>query len=48
MKNFIKPLLFAVGIVMTATAANAQRMMSKEFSGTMQLQGMYRESKLGN
>lgn len=47
MKNFIKPLLFAVGIVMTATAANAQSMMSKEFSGTMQLQGMYRESKLG-
>lgn len=47
MKNFIKPLLFAVGIVMTATATNAQSMMSKEFSGTMQLQGMYRESKLG-
>jgi hypothetical protein len=47
MKNFIKPLVFAVSIVMTAPTANAQRMMSKEISGTMQLQGMYRESKLG-
>jgi hypothetical protein len=47
MNKLIKTLLLSAGIVAISVSANAQRTMSKEISGTMQLQGMFRESKLG-
>lgn len=47
MNKLIKTLLFSAGIVAIAATANAQSMMKKEFAGTMQIQGMFRESKLG-
>ncbi len=47
MKTYTKTLFFAVAITASSMVANAQRMMSKEVAGTMQLQGMFRESKLG-
>src|SRR5690242_11728350 len=46
MRKLSKLFLLAVAILTTASAANAQGMMDKEISGTMQIQGMYRPSKL--
>jgi len=47
MNKFIKALSFSAGIgVIVATTANAQS-TKKEIAGTMQIQGMYRQSKLG-
>src|SRR3954467_13209736 len=48
MNKLIKTLLCAFVIATTSMVANAQRrMMDKEISGTMQLQGMFRQSNLG-
>ena len=46
MRKLSKLLLLTAAILITASAANAQGMMDKEISGTMQIQGMYRPSKL--
>jgi len=46
MNNFTKTLLVSVGVVAITASANAQSTMKKEAAGTMQLQGMYRESNL--
>jgi len=46
MKKLNKILLLSAGIIGIAASANAQR-MRKDIAGTMQIQGMYRESKLG-
>ena len=47
MNKLTKTLLCAFVIATTSMVANAQSMMNKEYAGTMQLQGMFRESKLG-
>ena len=47
MNKLTKTLLCAFAIATTSMVANAQSMMNKEYAGTMQLQGMFRESKLG-
>ncbi|MEO8885133.1 MAG: hypothetical protein ABI367_03660 [Mucilaginibacter sp.] len=47
MNNLRKIFLLSAGIVATMATANAQSMMDKEISGTMQLQGMYRQGNLG-
>jgi len=47
MNNFTKILLFSAGVVALTTTANAQSAMKKDIAGTMQFQGMFRESKLG-
>jgi hypothetical protein len=47
MNNFTKKLLFCLAILISAAAAKAQNTMKKEVAGTMQIQGMFRESKLG-
>ncbi|RWY52484.1 hypothetical protein [Mucilaginibacter gilvus] len=47
MKKLNKLLVLAAAILTITSAANAQGMMGKEVSGTMQIQGMYRQSKLG-
>jgi hypothetical protein len=46
MKKLNNLLLLVTGMLTIASAANAQGMMDKEISGTMQIQGMYRPSKL--
>ena len=47
MNKLTKTILFSAGIVAITATANAQSMMNKDFSGTMQIQGMFRQSKLG-
>jgi hypothetical protein len=47
MNKLTKTLLFSAGIVAITATANAQSTMKKDIAGTMQIQGMFRESKLG-
>jgi hypothetical protein len=47
MNKLTKTLLLSAGILAVTASANAQSMMKKDIAGTMQLQGMFRESKLG-
>src|SRR3954463_10226428 len=47
MKKLTRTLLLSAGILAVGASANAQKFAKRDFSGTMQLQGMYRESKLG-
>jgi hypothetical protein len=46
MKQLTKKLLLSAGILAITAGANAQS-SQKEFAGTMQVQGMYRQSELG-
>ncbi len=47
MKKSIKMLLLSAGIAWVTASANAQSIINKDIAGTLQIQGMYRESKLG-
>ncbi|MFD2863326.1 hypothetical protein [Mucilaginibacter antarcticus] len=47
MRRLLKTLILSAGTLAVAANANAQSDWKKEISGTMQVQGMYRQSKLG-
>lgn len=47
MKKLIKILLLSTGVTGMALSSSAQTTIDKEVAGTMQIQGMFRSSKLG-
>jgi len=47
MNNFTKAILLSAGVLTITTTAYSQSITGKEIAGTMQIQGMFRESKLG-